>query len=82
MSYAESAGGDILTTEEAAVLLRIDARTIIASVHAGTVPVLRLGVSGHIWRFSRTALMQAFGVSPKRASLRSKRSTSAEKGVS
>lgn len=58
MSNGLPEAGDILTTEEAAALLRVDTRTLYASVHAGAVPVIRLGATGRTWRFSRLALQQ------------------------
>lgn len=58
MSANES---EIMTAVEAAAYLRVDVRTLYASVHAGTLPVLRLGATGKTWRFVRSELAKLAG---------------------
>ena len=46
---------DILTTKEAAELLRITERTVKVKAAAGEIPARKVGRG---WRFSRTALLR------------------------
>ncbi len=52
---------EVLTLEEAAALLRVDASELGAAASAGGVPGQRLGES---WRFSKPALMAWLGQQP------------------
>ncbi len=47
--------GEVLTTSEAAALLRVDARTLRRLVEAGEIPMRR---AGRNFRFSRAALLE------------------------
>ena len=47
-------GADILTTEEAAVLLRVSSKTLLALARDGELPGTKVG---RAWRFLRTDLL-------------------------
>lgn len=52
---------DILTTPEAAELLRVGVHTIIREARAGRLPGRRIGKE---WRFSRTGLLEWLNEGP------------------
>lgn len=61
---------DILTIDEAAVLLKTSAKSVQRAVHRGQIPVIRLGETGKVWRFLREDLLRAARVvepKPQRA---------------
>lgn len=54
----EQASAEVLTTADAAELLRVDERTVAGMAGAGTLPGRRIGSE---WRFSRAALLDWLG---------------------
>lgn len=51
---ADTAGGEVITLEEAAALLRVLPAALLARAERGDIPGRRLGEE---WRFSRSALL-------------------------
>jgi excisionase family DNA binding protein len=52
---SQDANGDILTTEEICVFLRVDLAAVEERLHAGDIPARRFGVE---WRFSKAAILR------------------------
>ena len=53
---------DILSAEEAAVLMRVGIATLLKSARAGKIPCQRVG---RAWRFSRSALHEWLHTKPE-----------------
>ena len=53
MTQENGSGCELLTSEEAAALLRINPKTLQRMVREGKVPAIKIG---KLWRFHKTAL--------------------------
>lgn len=52
-----------LDVKEVCALLKVDARLVYQEVHAGRLPVVRLGKQGRVWRFRREDVLNLQRVS-------------------
>lgn len=54
---------DLLTTEQAAVLLRVSEATVRRMAVSGGIPACKVGQKQKLWRFPKRAICEKMGIS-------------------